>query len=246
MIERRSSTSADDQRMNTPRILIADDEPSIVMAVRDELAFEGFEVQAVSDGVEVLVTARELRPDVLVLDLMLPGMNGFEVCRQLRPEMPDLWIIMLTVRGQEADRITGFEAGADDYVTKPCSLRELVARVRVGLRRGHPAQSRRAQTLGDLEIDLRARRVQRNGTDVPLTRTEFEILALLLHRAGEVIPRDEFLDRIWGTEVYVADRTVDTHIAALRRKLEVDPENARFIQSVRGIGYRLDQSFVKP
>ena len=102
------------------------------------------------------------------------------------------------------------------------------------------------QTLGDLEIDLRARRVQRDGTDVPLTRTEFEILALLIHRAGEVIPRDEFLDRIWGTEVYVANRTVDTHMAALRRKLEVDPENARFIQSVRGIGYRLDQSFLKP
>ena len=232
--------------VNTPRVLIADDEPSIVMAVRDELVFEGFDVQAVGDGPEALSTARELRPDVLLLDLMLPGMNGFEVCRQLRSEMPDLWIIILTVRGQEADRITGFEAGADDYVTKPCSLRELVARVRVGLRRGHPRQARRAQTLGDLEIDLRARRVQRNGTDVPLTRTEFEILALLIHRAGEVIPRDEFLDRIWGTEVYVANRTVDTHMAALRRKLEVDPENARFIQSVRGVGYRLDQSFLKP
>ena len=235
-----------DPGVNTPRILIADDEPSIVMAVRDELAFEGFEVQAVADGPAALVKARELRPDVLVLDLMLPGMNGFEVCRQLRPEMPDLWIIMLTVRGQEADRITGFEAGADDYVTKPCSLRELVARVRVGLRRGHVPQARRVQVLGDLEIDLRARRVQRDGKEVPLTRTEFEILALLVHRAGEVIPRDEFLDRIWGTEVSVGNRTVDTHMAALRRKLEADPENARFIQSVRGVGYRLDQSFLKP
>ena len=235
-----------DPGVNTPRILIVDDEPSIVMAVRDELVFEGFEVQTVADGLSALVKARELRPDVLVLDLMLPGMNGFEVCRQLRPEMPDLWIIMLTVRGKEADRITGFEAGADDYVTKPCSLRELVARVRVGLRRGHAPESRRVQSLGDLEIDLRARRVQRDGQDVPLTRTEFEILALLLHRAGEVIPRDEFLDRIWGTEVYVTSRTVDTHMAALRRKLEPDPENARFIQSVRGIGYRLDQSFAKP
>ena len=238
--------SADDQRMNTPRILVADDEPSIVMAVRDELAFEGFEVHAAADGPEVLAKARELRPDVLVLDLMLPGMNGFEVCRQLRPGMPDLWIIMLTVRGQEADRITGFEAGADDYVTKPCSLRELVARVRVGLRRGQSRAARPVQSLGDVEIDLRARRALKDGEEVPLTRTEFEILALLLHRAGEVIPRDEFLDRIWGKDTYVTNRTVDTHMAALRRKLEADPEHPRFIQSVRGVGYRLDETFVKP
>jgi len=237
--------SAPDPGVKTPRILVADDEPSIVMAVRDELAFEGFEVQTVANGLEVLVAARDQRPDVLVLDLMLPGMNGFEVCRQIRPEMPDLWIIMLTVRGQEADRITGFEAGTDDYVTKPCSLRELVARVRVGIRRGSAPHARRMLTLGDVEIDLRARRVLKHGEEVSLTRKEFEILALLVHRAGDVISRDEFLDRIWGTAVYVTHRTVDTHMAALRRKLETDPEHPRFLRSVRGVGYQFHQTFMK-
>src|SRR5215213_823451 len=120
-----------------PRVLIADDEPAIVMAVRDELVFEGYEVHAAASGPDAVAMARTVHPDVLLLDLMLPGTNGFEVCRTLRPERPDLWIIMLTVRGQEADRVTGFEAGADDYVTKPFSLRELVGRIKVGLRRAN-------------------------------------------------------------------------------------------------------------
>ena len=171
------------------RILIADDEPTIVMAVRDELIFEGFEVHSASDGPGALAKARELRPDVLLLDLMLPGMNGFDVCRRLRPESPDLWIIILTVRGQEADRVTGFEVGADDYVTKPFSLRELVGRIRVGLRRASGRQQGRNYAFGDIEIDLRARRVLKSSVEVQLTRKEFEILVLFVQRAGEVINR---------------------------------------------------------
>jgi len=226
----------------TRRILIADDEPAIVMAVRDELAFEGFEVHTAASGPEALERAREIRPDVLVLDLMLPGRNGFEVCRELRAERRDLWIIMLTVRGQEADRVTGFEAGADDYVTKPFSLRELVGRVKVGLRRGSTDDATGSIRSGDLEIDLAARRVSRKGAEIALTKTEFDILALLARRAGEVITRDEFLDQVWGQEVYVTHRTVDTHVASLRRKMEADPEHPIHVQGVRGVGYRFAKS----
>jgi two-component system alkaline phosphatase synthesis response regulator PhoP len=224
------------------RILIADDEPAIVMAVRDELLFEGYEVHAATSGPEAIDKARTLRPDVLLLDLMLPGRNGFDVCRALRPERPDLWIIMLTVRGQEADRVTGFEAGADDYVTKPCSLRELVGRIKVGLRRagGRDATERR-KTLGDIEVDLAAHRVLRSGDVVELTPKEFEILALLVRRVGEVVTRDEFLDAIWGKDIHVTPRTVDTHVASLRRKIEVDPDHPALVVGVRGVGYRLEE-----
>jgi DNA-binding response OmpR family regulator len=227
------------------RILIADDEPTIVMAVRDELIFEGFEVHSASDGPGALAKAREIRPDVLLLDLMLPGMNGFDVCRRLRPESPDLWIIILTVRGQEADRVTGFEVGADDYVTKPFSLRELVGRIRVGLRRAGGRQPGRNYAFGDIEIDLRARHVLKSGVQVQLTRKEFEILVLFIQRAREVIARDEFLNTLWGEEVYVTHRTVDTHVSALRRKLETDPNNPVYFVGVRGVGYRFNESLLK-
>ena len=222
------------------RILIADDEPSIVMAVRDELAFEGFEVHSATDGPAAMESARELRPDVLLLDLMLPGLNGFEICRQLRREMAEIWIIMLTVRGQEVDRVMGLELGADDYVTKPFSLRELVARVKVGLRRQAGRRASPLHRLGDLQIDLASHRVTRNGTEVSLTRKEFEILELFLTRPGEVITRDEFLNKLWGEDVYVTHRVIDTHMAALRKKLEDDPNNPQHLLSVRGVGYRLD------
>lgn len=226
----------------TRRVLVADDEPAIVMAVRDELAFEGFDVHTASSGPEALDQARTLRPDVLILDLMLPGRNGFEVCRELRAERRDLWIILLTVRGQEADRVTGFEAGVDDYVTKPFSLRELVGRIKVGLRRGKGADKTGPIKSGELEIDLSARRVSRRGEDIALTKTEFDILALLARRAGEVITRDEFLDQVWGREIYVTHRTVDTHVASLRRKIEIDSEHPVHVQGVRGVGYRFAKS----
>lgn len=222
------------------RILIVDDEPSILLAVQDELAFEGFEVHSAADGPSALTKVRELRPEVLLLDLMLPGMNGFEVCKQLRAEMPGLWIIMLTVRGQEVDRVMGLELGADDYVTKPFSLRELVARVKVGLRRQSNNGAQALQSFGDIEIDFQSHRVLKDGTETELTRKEFEILELLVRRAGEVVTRDEFLDKLWGEEVYVTHRVIDTHMAALRKKLEDDPNNPKHILSVRGIGYRLD------
>lgn len=210
------------------------------MAVRDELRFEGFDVSAAADGESGMRMALELRPDVLLLDLMLPGRNGFEVCRSLRSELRDTWIVLLTARGQEADRVTGFEAGADDYVVKPFSLRELVARVKVGLRRHSPPSQPNALRLGDMEIDVRGRRVTRSGQEVRLTRKEFDLLALLAGRAGTVIARDEICDLLWGEEVYVTQRVVDTHIAALRRKIEADPNNPSRILGVRGVGYKID------
>jgi two-component system, OmpR family, alkaline phosphatase synthesis response regulator PhoP len=222
------------------RVLIVDDEPSIVMAVRDELAFEGFEVESAVDGPEAIKRANEFRPDVLLLDLMLPGINGFEVCRQLRELMPQMWIIMLTVRGQEVDRVMGLELGADDYVTKPFSLRELVARVKVGLRRQAGRRASPLHRLGDIEIDVLSHRVIKNGIELSLTRKEFEILELFLTRPGEVITRDEFLNKLWGEDVYVTHRVIDTHMASLRKKLEDDPNNPKHVLSVRGVGYRLD------
>ena len=228
-----------------PRILIVDDEPSIVLAVRDELVFEGFDVESAGDGPTGLQRARDWHPDVVLLDLMLPGMNGFEVCRQVRAAMPEVWIIMVTVRGHEVDRVMGLELGADDYVTKPFSLRELVARVKVGLRR---RQQRHAswQEFGDIQIDLSAHRVLKSGTEVVLTPKEFEILTLLLERAGQVVTRTEFCDRIWGADVFVTPRVIDTHVASLRKKLHSGRHESTCIHSLRGVGYKLDRNPAEP
>jgi len=171
---------------------------------------------------------------------MLPGMNGFEVCRKVRPELPALWVILLTARGQEVDRVTGFEVGADDYVVKPFSLRELVARVHVGLRRCSRPAPRGTYRVGDLVIDVPSRTVIKAGRQVSLTRKEFEILVLLAQREGEVIPRDEFCDLIWGAEIFVTQRVIDTHVASLRKKIDNAGEGSTHILSVHGIGYKLE------
>lgn len=229
-----------------PRILIVDDEPSIVLALNDEFVFESLEVDSACDGPSALEKAREFKPDVMLLDLALPGLNGFEVCKRLRPEMPDLWIIMVTVRGDEVDRVMGLELGADDYVTKPFSLREIVGRVKVGLRRQSRNAAQPVSRFGDVEIDVRSHRVTKRGKEVVLTRTEFKILELLTSRAGEVITRDEFLDAIWGEDFSITPRVIDTHIASLRKRLEDDPNNPKHILSLRGIGYKLCQNLSEP
>jgi two-component system, OmpR family, alkaline phosphatase synthesis response regulator PhoP len=222
------------------RVLIVDDEPAIVLAVRDELLFEGLAVEFAADGPSGTEAAVRWRPDVLVLDLMLPGMNGFEVCRKLRADLPGLWIILLTARGQEVDRVCGFESGADDYVVKPFSLRELVARVRVGLRRIANPGTQRCYRVGEVELDVPSRTVWRSGSKLALTRKEFELLLLLAQRRGEVIPRDEFCDLIWGNGVFVTPRVVDTHVASLRKKIGDGIGGPAHIVTVHGIGYRLE------
>ena len=219
-------------------ILVVDDEPKIVKQARDYLEKGGFRVVTAADGKTAMVVARRERPDLIVLDLNLPGMDGLDVCRALRRES-DVPIIMLTARVEETDRLIGLELGADDYITKPFSPRELVARVRAVLRRVmggvHQPGLIRA---GDLEIDLRGHRVTRAGEPVQLTRTEFNLLAVLAQHPGQTFSRAQLLDRLHGVAYDGFDRSIDAHVKNLRRKLEIDPIEPRYVLTVYGIGYK--------
>ncbi len=221
-------------------ILIIEDEPGIRMAVKDELEFEGFHVELAEDGPAGLQAILRTPPDLVLLDLMLPGKNGFEICREIRRRGVTTPVIVLTARGQEVDKIRGLELGADDYITKPFSLAEMVARIRAVLRRSQPAEADDAIHCRTVTMDLRKHEVMKSGKVVELTDKEFQILALLMKRPSEVVTRDEFLKEIWGEEVYVTHRTVDIHISGLRRKLEDDPEHPSFIVSVRNVGYKFN------
>ena len=227
------------------RILVIEDEPSLGMAIRDELEFEGFEASVVEDGRAGLDRILADPPDLVVLDLMLPGKSGFEICREVRDRGMATPLIMLTARAQEVDRIRGLELGADDYMVKPFSLAELLARIRAVLRRAQGASRTEAgaETLevGELRLDVRKQEVSRRGRKIELTHKEFQLLEHLLRHPGEVISRDEFLRRVWGEEVYVTPRTVDTHMASLRKKIEDEADRPRYIQSVRGAGYKLNE-----
>lgn len=192
------------------------------------------------DGLAGLESILSNPPDLVVLDLMLPGKNGFEICREIRQRGIAVPVIVLTARGQEADKIRGLELGADDYITKPFSLAELVARIRAVLRRCHPEESGEAIQRGIITMDLRRHQVLKGNTVVELTDREFQILALLLKRSSEVVTRDDFLKTVWGEDVYVTHRTVDIHISALRRKLEDDPEHPALIVSIRNVGYKFN------
>ena len=221
-------------------ILLIEDEPGIRMAVKDELEFEGFQVRFAEDGLAGLDSILRNPPDLIVLDLMLPGKNGFEICREIRERGITTPVIVVTARGQEVDKIRGLELGADDYVTKPFSLAELVARIRAVLRRCHPEESGETIQRLTITMDMRKRQVLKGNIVVELTDKEFQILALLLKRSSEVITRDEFLKTIWGEDVYITHRTVDIHISALRKKIEDDPEHPSLILSVRNVGYKFN------
>jgi two-component system alkaline phosphatase synthesis response regulator PhoP len=219
-------------------ILIVDDEPKIVQQARDYLERGGYRVFAAGDGTTALAMARHERPDLVVLDLNLPGMDGLDVCRALRRES-DVPIIMLTARVEETDRLIGLELGADDYITKPFSPRELVARVRAVLRRvrggvRQPGLIRAAE----LEIDLQGHRVTRAGEPIDLTRTEFNLLATLAQHPGQTFTRAQLLDRLHGYAYEGYDRSVDAHVKNLRRKLEVNPVEPRYVLTVYGVGYK--------
>ena len=222
------------------RILVIEDEAGIRLALKDELEFEGFEVELAADGDAGLAAILQRPPDLVILDLMLPGQNGFQICQDVRARGLATPIIVITARSQEADKVRGLELGADDYVTKPLSLAELLARIRAVLRRTDGATPRDMLQRGPIRVDLRRHEAFKGAAGLQLTDTEFRILTLLLTRPGEVISRDRFLKEIWGDDVYVTHRTVDTHVAALRKKIEDDLDHPTCILSVRNVGYRFN------
>jgi two-component system alkaline phosphatase synthesis response regulator PhoP len=222
-----------------PRILIIDDEPEIVRGLEDNLRFEGYEAVSATNGDDGLALATSQAPDLILLDVMMPRRSGWDVCQELRRRGLDMPIIMLTARGEESDRVRGLEIGADDYVAKPFSLRELLARVRAVLRRPGPRQPFEELAFGDVRIHLRGRRVVKAGHEMRLTRKEFDLLVYLAVHQGEIITRERLLDEVWGYERFPTTRTVDTHILRLRKKFEIDPDRPVLIQTVHGQGYKL-------
>jgi DNA-binding response OmpR family regulator len=221
------------------RILVVEDDPAILRGLADNLRFESHEVLTATDGELACTLIREKHPELIILDLMLPRLSGYEVCRRMRSEGVTTPIVMLTARGEEADRVLGLDLGADDYVSKPFSVRELMARVRAVLRR--------AQGLSHLHnvaafvvvvVDFRRYEARRGGQPLDMTRKEFGILRLLVSREGEVVSRDELLNEVWGYEATPTTRTVDNHMASLRAKLEVMPSEPRHLLTIHGVGYK--------
>ena len=223
------------------RILIVEDEPDIVRGLKDTLEFEGFEVTATNEGREGVKSAREKGADCIILDLMLPDLNGYQVCQEIRAFNAVVPIIMLTARSEEHDKVRGLEVGADDYVTKPFSIAELLARIKAIFRRLHRAEEAQPATIkvGECEIDLKKHQVVRGRRADPLTFFEVELLKLLHERSEQPVSRDEILDKIWGIEAYPTNRTVDNFIVKLRRKIEDDHKKPAHILTVYGYGYKL-------
>ncbi len=221
------------------RILVIEDDAAILRGLKDNLVAESYEVLTAEDGEEGYRLAREEDPDLIILDLMLPTLSGYEICRKLRDEGNSVLILMLTARGEEADRVLGLDLGADDYVTKPFSVRELKARIRALLRRSD-AQSAPPDTLsfGDVEVDFAQYDAKKGGNPVEMTPKEFGVLRYLATRAGEVVSRYELLEKVWGYGKFPSTRTVDNHLAALRAKLEDDPAEPRYLQTVHRVGYK--------
>jgi two-component system phosphate regulon response regulator PhoB len=227
-------------------ILIVEDEEALALLLRYNLEAEGYEVETATRGDEADTKLKERRPDLLILDWMLPGISGIELCRRLRarPETQAIPIIMLTARGEESERVRGLATGADDYVVKPFSVPELLARVRALLRRANPERVANLLAFGDIELDREKKRVLRAGRPVDLGPTEFRLLEFFMERPGRVFTREQLLDGVWGHEVYIDERTVDVHVGRLRKAInrgyEKDP-----IRTVRGAGYALDDRFAK-
>jgi len=236
----RSEAKVKTGEAQTPaKILVVEDEPNMVAGLRDNFEFEGYTVITARDGVEGLQRALEESPDLVVLDVMMPRMSGLEVCKQLRAKRGSIPIIMLTARGQEVDKVVGLELGADDYVTKPFSIRELLARVKAVLRRTSvvPKDLDR-HSFADIEVDLRRCRVLKSGKVIDVSSKEFELLKYFICHSGEILSRDRLLEEVWGYENYPTTRTVDTHLVRLRQKLEPDPEQPQYFLTVHGTGYR--------
>jgi DNA-binding response OmpR family regulator len=222
------------------RILIVEDDRAIGVALEDDLRLEGYDVRLVVDGEAAVRTALEIGFDLVLLDVMLPKKDGFEVCRELRRSGVDSKILLLTARTGETDKVLGLDLGADDYVTKPYSPKELRARVRALLRRGTPEGVGAIIRFGDCELDLPRGELRRAGRPVPTTALELRLLELFTRRAGRVLTRRIVIDEAWGRDTAITERVVDNQIANLRKKIEPSPTSPRFLKSVRGIGYRFD------
>ena len=223
------------------RILVVEDEPGIALGLEDDLKIEGYEVEVAGDGLTALRRAREAAFDLIVLDVMLPGKDGFDVCRELRRGGQRTPILMLTAKAQEAEKVLGLELGADDYVTKPFGTRELRARIRALLRRaGEPPDEPRTYRFGDVEVDFRRGELRRGGAAIELTPIEFKLLDVFIRARGRVLSRGQLMDAAWGQDTFASARVVDNHIANLRKKIEPDPAQPRYLRNVRGLGYRFD------
>jgi len=221
------------------KILIIEDEPNMVAGLRDNFEFEGYEVAAAYDGVEGLERALKEQPDLVLLDVMMPRMSGLDVCKQLKIKRPGIPIIMLTARGQEVDKVVGLELGADDYVTKPFSIRELIARTKAVLRRvSKSVGNGDAFGFSDVSVDLKSCRVTRRGKPIEISAKEFELLKYFIAHSGETLSRERLLTEVWGYEHFPTTRTVDAHIVRLRQKLEPSPEAPHFFLTVHGVGYK--------
>lgn len=231
--------------MAKEKVLIVDDEEHIVELIKFNLLNAGYEVFTANDGIEAVKIAKAEKPNLLLLDLMLPGIDGFDVCKEIKRdnEMKKTSIIMLTAKGEELDKILGLELGADDYITKPFSVRELLARVKAVLRRTNTFNEIEENDVYDsqnLRVDFERHEVYVNEKKVDLTLKEFELLQILIKNRGKILKRETLLDKIWGYEYIGETRTVDVHIRYLRKKIEEDDKNPRFIETIRGVGYRFN------
>lgn len=220
-------------------ILVIEDDLKILRGLEMNLKFEGYEIKTATEGHEGLKKALEETVDLLLLDIMLPGLSGYDICRKVREQKPDLPIIMLTAKGQETDKVAGLDLGADDYMTKPFGVSELMARIRALLRRTEPREKELERySFGNVTLDFKKYQAEVNGREVELSAKEYDVLRYLIAHAGEAVHRHDLLDKVWGYEAMPTTRTVDNFILDLRKKLEHDPSNPEHILSVRGVGYK--------
>ena len=220
-------------------ILIVEDDPAMLRGLKDNFEFKGYRVLTAADGESGLNTALDKKPDLIILDIMLPKINGYEVCRLIRQEKLDMSIIMLTAKGEESDIILGLNLGADDYVTKPFSIKELLARAAAFLRRSRQVEQD-VHEFADFRLDIPARKFSRGGEEIKLSPKEFKLLELFLKKPGRALTRDEILNAVWGYDCYVGPRTIDRFVTTLRNKIEPDPHNPTYIQTIREIGYKFE------
>jgi DNA-binding response OmpR family regulator len=224
------------------RVLVVEDESAIMLGLEENLRFAGYDVLKAVDGPSGYESAVRERPDAILLDIMLPGLSGFEVCRKLRAKGLQMPVIMLTARGDAFDKLHGFEMGADDYVTKPFSVDELLARLKAVLRRSdRQSAGPRTLTFADIVLDLDARTMTRGGGDVVMTRTEFDLLVYFIENEGKALSRDAVMNDVWGLEYYGTQRSLDSFVANLRKKIEKDPHNPAHIHTVHGVGYKFSR-----